>query len=523
MSAVKSLSALLTVFLMIWSPIATCAQDSTSTERVRRNQATLELTTARAASAKLESASQAAILYLTGRIAARDNPEQAKQDLEQAYALIRRSEQIPGWHAIAVGIVGQTATLSPEYVESNLPSEPTLRDTALAKLVEHKISNKDLPAAIRLQKQMTSEPDVYVASRQILQTLPKSASAERADLFANLLLGYRQTTHKYSTIGYPEDFSTIIVRFWRELPRDLVRESVDEVLKQAAEKTPANAEIVSASSPAGTITFSSAYEFRAFQMLPILKVIDPARADALQKELQRVRELLARYPLGQQSLDPTLRNTPMQEGEVRQVTYAIAPQVGQASAAAGGLEINRLARQIETELKDKPAEAIATAASIPDPYERGASLVRIAKTLAESRPQLAAAALNRLLSSRELRPVHNANHFIQGAEILVKIERPDEARKLLDAASVEVRKAYEDDHDPDNPNQALKLFWGSTQGWRDIIAVAAKISDQNALDIIKDIPDEEIQSLERVMLAGIWLDVPVWRGTSPMVSKKKKN
>lgn len=497
------------------------AQESIAKDTERRDRAFLILATARTEAAKLEPPSQATILYLTGRSAAKYDSAQAKRDLQQAFDLIRRSDEVPGWNAIASSIVTQTVALSPDYVEANLPTETAFRETALSRLVAHKIANHDLKGAIALQKRMTSELGGYIAARELLQALPKSADAERADIFANLLLNYRQAAHPYSTIGYPEDFSTVIVRFWQQLPRGLVREAAEEVLKQAAEKTASNAEAIAASSPSGTIMFSSAYEFRAFQMLPILKAIDPTRAESLEKELQKVRELLSKYPQGQQSLDPTLRSTPLEDGEVRQVRYIIVPKPGTAPQPAATLEIDRVARQMEAQLKDKPAEAIATAASMADPNERGASLIRIAKTLAESQPDLAAAALNKLLESRELRPVRNSGHFIQGADILVTVNRFDDAKKLLNAALVEVRKAYDEDHDPDNPNRALKLFWGSTHGWRDIIAVAAKISNQDALDVIKDIPDEEIQSIERVMLAGIWLDVPVWRGTSPMVSKNK--
>jgi hypothetical protein len=523
MMTAKQWFAVVAVYLLA-SFISLHAQDPKSAGVDKQEQAASMLASARAQASKFEPAAQAAILYLIGRALSKENPAQAKKDLEQAFDLARRAgrDQIPGWEGLAVTIVMQTTTVSPEYVEANLPTEAAFREAALARIVEHKLANNQFPRAIELQKQMTSEPGAYVAARQILQKLPKSSEAERADLFANLLLLYRKTTHRNSTIGYPEDLSTVIVRFWQELPRDLVKEGVEEVLKQAAEKTPANAEIIAASSPAGTITFSSAAEFRAFQMLPVLKVIDPARAEALEKESQKLREMSAKYPEGQQSLDPTLRSTALNEGEVRRVRYAISPQAGQAYEAAAGLEANRQTQRIEAELQDDPSAAIATAASIPDPYERGATLIRIATALAENHPELAAKALNRLFDASTLRPIRNSGHFISAASIMLQLGRPDDARRLLAAAVAEVCKAYDGDHDPDDPNLVLKLFWGSTHGWRDSIAVAARISDQDALGIIKDIPDEEIQAIARVMLAGIWLDIPVWRGTSPMVSKKRK-
>src|SRR2546430_12708327 len=85
----------------------------------------------------------------------------------------------------------------------------------------------------------------------------------------------------------------------------LVREAIDELLKQAR-----GGDSIVMNSSHATTTFT-AYQFRLFQLMPALKPIDPLHLAALMKEEPQTSELLTKYPQGQQSVDPWLRDTPM--------------------------------------------------------------------------------------------------------------------------------------------------------------------------------------------------------------------
>jgi hypothetical protein len=61
------------------------------------------------------------------------------------------------------------------------------------------------------------------------------------------------------------------------------------------------------------------------------------------------------------------------------------------------------------------------------------------------------------------------------------------------------------DTDPADPNQVHKPAWRSTQNWEAFTVLATKISPQYALERVRQIPDQEIQLLTRVMLARMWL------------------
>jgi hypothetical protein len=53
-----------------------------------------------------------------------------------------------------------------------------------------------------------------------------------------------------------------------------------------------------------------------------------------------------------------------------------------------------------------------------------------------------------------------------------------------------------------------------------VIDTTSKISVQNTFDLLKGIPDQEIQVLEEVMVASPWVNAPLLRDTSPMVFHK---
>ncbi len=116
----------------------------------------------------------------------------------------------------------------------------------------------------------------------------------------------------------------------------------------------------------------------------------------------------------------------------------------------------------------------------------------------------------------------NGRILIQGADIGLKMQDTDLAKEFIKASNKAARWLYDKDHDPEDPNRALKLFWPSTQAWKELVLTAARISNKDATDLLADIPDPEIRALETVTLAGDWLGVPIWRSTSAMVSHKNR-
>src|SRR5207247_4664627 len=108
-----------------------------------------------------------------------------------------------------------------------------------------------------------------------------------------------------------DDFVSMIVRFWQQLPPAMVLGAIRQVLDEAqSDKSPIT--LLSASADA---SFNNAYEYRLFEVLPILRELDDAEADKLLETSVQDRTQLQQLPNGVQSLDPTIRDTALKNGE----------------------------------------------------------------------------------------------------------------------------------------------------------------------------------------------------------------
>jgi len=79
---------------------------------------------------------------------------------------------------------------------------------------------------------------------------------------------------------------------------------------------------------------------------------------------------------------------------------------------------------------------------------------------------------------------------------------------------------YAEDINADDPNQAFKGAWPSSSLWRGCVIVAGEIAPEMALEIIGEIPDDDIAAFEKVSYAGSLLGAP----SSPMMvaTRRKK-
>lgn len=312
---------------------------------------------------------------------------------------------------------------------------------------------------------------------------------------------------------------TLLVRFWRSLRPELVNEAVDELLKQA---DPANSDAhrdvalaITASSPSGALVFRNYYEFRLFQLLPILKVTDPIRADELLRDDSQLKAWFAKYPQGQESLDPTMRDTPLTEGETSHVSYSIVRGQRGAEFAAGRVGTDRVVNEISNHAADAPQEALERAKAIGDQQLRVRALIGLADALAGSNPDIARSALRLVLESRTA-------PFEQAAKLFLRLKDLDDARRAVERGMAAANTAYKQDDNPDDPNQAIRLLWPSVQAWRDLIDIANSISPDFAVELVDGLPDDEAKPLERTFLAGRWLGVTPWASTSPFMMHKPK-
>jgi hypothetical protein len=523
----KGMRTLASTGIIFLISVSAAAQQRPSPQlrtNTQKDAALYMLKTAEAEANGFEGPMKAAVLFALGHTYSRVDQKKSVELLTAAYDLVNRVSEDAGadLRTLSIEIVRNVAKSAPGTVERSLPSDSTTRDYALEEIVYHYISNRKWSTAEQYYEKIETEPQVYSAARQFLQAIPRSNQELTNQVFFHALRVFGSQQHSEITAGSPEDLGSLLVRFYDRFPSQSVLDAVDELLKQArAENAPEHSQVrtatIAAKTADATVTFSSFYEFRLFQLLPILQALDQQRAEKLLAEAQSAKALLAKYPTGQRGIDPDFSD------RASNTSYAIIPLNASAAPTINQLESQRSADEIVKRAETAPQLALPEAEAAPIGVKVPA-LLGIARLYMKRHPRLSKEALSGVLNATKDDSTGFAWRSVnEAAELFLQMGEDDLAWKACLQASKLISRIYKNDSDGDDPNQALKLFWPSVHAWRDVTNTTCKISVQRTFDILKEIPDQQIQVLEEVMVASAWMNVPVWTDVSPMVFHKDAN
>jgi hypothetical protein len=501
------------------SVLAQSGKETTAPRQVagsKRDSALYLLQTAQSESGAFDGPMQAAVLFALGRTYSQFDQKKSVDLLTRAYEVASRLPNSgPDVFALRLEIIRAVVAKAPNVVERSLPGEAVLRDFALQGIVQDYVAKKKLATAVQRYENIESDPQVYTTARELLDAIPRSNQELTNRVFFHAFREYSAQQHDQITAGKPEDLGSLLVRYYDRPPAQVVLDAVDELLRQAKpENAPEHSQMrtstIAAKTKDSTLTFSSFYEFRLFQLLPILEALDPDRAERLLADAQSTRALLARYPDGQRSIDPSFL------GQSSTTNYSIVSLNSSASTVISQLESERGADAIIRQADTSPELALPRAEAAPLDV-RIPALLGIARMYLKRQPSTSTEALAAVLASvkddstgRQWRAANEA------ADLYLQMNDNDSAARACSKASKVILTLYKQDSDPDNPNQAMKLFWPSVHAWRDVLDTSSKISTATTFEVLKEIPDREVQVLEEVMVASAWVDVPLWRGMSPM-------
>ena len=423
-------------------------------------------------------------------------------------------------------ILEQMASISPDDVERLLPqAESTVHTHVTEMLIVTYVHDKKLAHARELLTQVAELGDFpYDAVLQLMQAEP--AGPERAAVFNIAVRNYGNFGDGEYALIQEEDLATLVIRFWHDLPAPDVLAAVDTLLDNAKDRTQDSEENhISYGTKKGRVTFSF-YQYRLFELLPVLDALDSARADSLRREQAQVSSALEKYPKGLQSLNPALRDTPLtdkeEEERVRNQDY---PAVGLGTSAAEAAQDQaqdqeqlRLAaqqEQISDMARTDPKQALEMALSLPlwqgKPgmfSPRAMALVRVGKLGAKKDPDTARKAIDEASSVVDQgSPRLAGNLLLNIVKAYLSLDDKERAEKALDEGMKLAKKMYESDTDASDPNLALKASWPSSALWRSLVVNGAQISATVAERLIAEIPDEEIRAYQRVSYANSLLGV----------------
>jgi uncharacterized protein with PhoU and TrkA domain len=136
-------------------------------------------------------------------------------------------------------------------------------------------------------------------------------------------------------------------------------------------------------------------------------------------------------------------------------------------------------------------------------------------------PSLAGRALKELNKATEdIDPLQRADYLFSENDILLLMGDQLGAADNLKVIAKVAEQVYKDDSDPDDPNAAPKPYWPSAAIWGRMLPIASKRSDSEAASVVASIHDPEMQMIETVALADLYLGAPT--GVS-LIAVKKKN
>ena len=180
--------------------------------------------------------------------------------------------------------------------------------------------------------------------------------------------------------------------------------------------------------------------------------------------------MLAQYPQGLQSVDPTIVDK-LPNGNVASAIfgaeYSISVDPGDAGASAARAqfqaEITHRLNQISKEMAENPKQALADAKNMPlsgakDQMlsPRCVALMKVARSTVTKHPDIAVSALQEIRKTLEPMPLLQRGHFLTDAtDLYLKLGRNDEAMRTLHETMKTAEMLYDKDTDASDPNLGI--------------------------------------------------------------------
>jgi len=407
-------------------------------------------------------------------------------------------------------------------------AEPPVRAALLETMIENATTAKNFDRAMSLLRDAPSDEGFpYGAATNLILAMSASRDGDKQEVFRLAMASDHEAPSM--AIG-GEDFGSMIVRFWRHVPPNVAVAAIHQVVDEAKS---GHSQINLKSRPREA-SFDTAYEYRAFELLPILKQLDNTEADRLGSELPTAQTQLRTFPEGVQSLDPTLRDTSPKRAEK---LTPLGGTAGPQDTVRPMLQEEALAEAYESQIirithlaLDDPKQALASAATLPisagSVAPRLQALAGIAETTMQKQPSAARHALEEMLQALKALDVKEVErHFshtaywTKGIDIAIEIGSPDLAKDMLGDGVEFAQKLEKEDGNNDDPNTALKAWWPSTVLMSRLILAGLRISPESALQALNDISDPTLKLVSQITVANGALGVPT---VASIVMVKKK-
>jgi len=398
-----------------------------------------------------------------------------------------------------------------DEIEQMLPHlDPRVRNDLVSRLIMEYAEKEKFSRARALLDQFGDDSEYpYWAAEDLMVQDPHPA--DRLAVFQQAVEHFRQQS---GTDPRDSDLATMVMRFSHDLPAGTVLDAIDQILSQAKDQDENQKTHVGLNTGQNSIYFDSRYQFRLFQLLPVLEDLDKSKAQSLLRDNAEVSHAFDKFPKGPQSMDPkSYGDQPLPQGEYGMAEVDVVESKDPARAANEQAQDQQMA-QIEAKLEkvsqeaDKdPAQAYQDAQELPlkgaydgNPFPaRAQAMQLIAKLAIKKDPDIAKKAMGDLQKlTSDLDIATQARMLTAVPNFYVEIGDMEEAKASVKDLMKLADKLYARDVDSSDPNLLFKGVWPSTALWRRCVQFGAKISTEFAEEMIAQVPDAEIQTFERV-------------------------
>ncbi len=276
-------------------------------------------------------------------------------------------------------------------------TEP-VRNGITTQLVNYYVKEKDFAHSEALLSQLADSKDYpFSAAADLVLAMGPELSANRMTIFNQALDNFEQHSDK-KVIG-EDDIGNFIERTWTKVPSAIVLEAVNKILEQA--KSDDSRSHFSLTTGKGGVVLNSTYEYRLFQLLPVLQELDKGKAEELLRDNAETKAKLAKYPQGMQSLIPPGQTHSYYSSGI---TDGDSPQAAER-AAKDQAQIQQRMDQVVAESQEDPTQALTDALGLPIQGEHGSPraevLLRIAEGAVKKRPSVSKSALDELIKIQD--------------------------------------------------------------------------------------------------------------------------
>ena len=506
------------------------AKRKVTPEELQRGRQMLE--TAEASANGMEGGMRAYALLQVANAYVTTDKKKALELLNNALSASKAIEDEQTRNRLQEQILTAMVPLKPDKADELLDQvEPSARGRVLNSLLSYYQKNNDLDRAIQVIYRIAAEQEVpYDAVNKIIATLPEERAGDRAQLFSTALTSFKnhppQQGRRTFAVG-GGDFSSLILTSWKMMPRETVLDAIHAVLeqtKQQAQNSSGGPQpmAISMMSGSGGVQFNSMYEFRLFQLLPVLKQLDASEAEKLVKESQAVQGMLDKYPDGMNSISPPNASANAGGGPSNAMSMGFSSSGGGGGRGPGGpnpMLMQQVLKIIQDAAKH-PEDALANAEAIQDKNLRGQAYMGIAQVNAKTKPSVTKQALEKVMDGIAEADISQQAMVVSSvARLYMEIEETGSAKKVIEKGMGIAEKAYKVDTNADDPNKALKAYWPSAEAYRSMLRLAARISPTWAMELLKDISDPEMKGIGQIALAQSWLDIS--SGPRTIISSNK--